>query len=376
MSGPPIRVLIAGGGVAALEALLALRVLAPDRVAVELLSPSGDFVERPLSVTTPFSGLAAPTVRLDALPALGVLHHRGALAKVDAAAHEVVTTDGGRRGYDRLIVAPGARRLDGVPGAVTFRGPISAGRVEGVLRAARSRALFVAPPGCGWTLPIYELALLAAQDRDRCPAITIVSYEPRPLEVFGQTASDAVARLLYRAGIEFIGNATPVEAAETVLVLDDDRLLAADAVISLPALRGPAIHGLPADADGFIEVDDHSRVRGVPAVYAAGDATTEPIKQGGLACQQADAAAEMIAAEAGALVTPRACRRVLRAALLTGDEPLYLRRDLDADSALARPLRSVARTDLWAPSGKIAGRYLTGFLARRGSSLGEALTDR
>ena len=69
----------------------------------------------------------------------------------------------------------------------------------------------------------------------------------------------------------------------------------------------------------------------MPDVFAAGDATDQPIKQGGLATQQADAAAELIAAEAGARVTPRPFRRVLRGVVLTGEAPLYLRRDLDDD---------------------------------------------
>ena len=47
---PPLRVLIAGGGVAALETVLALRALAGDRVKLELLAPDEEFVERPLAV--------------------------------------------------------------------------------------------------------------------------------------------------------------------------------------------------------------------------------------------------------------------------------------------------------------------------------------
>jgi sulfide:quinone oxidoreductase len=96
-------------------------------------------------------------------------------------------------------------------------------------------------------------------------------------------------------------------------------------VIALARLQGPRIAGLPADADGFIPVDPHGRVTGARDVFAAGDATAGPIKQGGLAAQQADAAAETIAAEAGAPVAPRPCRRVLRAVVLTGEAPLYLR---------------------------------------------------
>jgi sulfide:quinone oxidoreductase len=375
----PLRVLVAGGGVAALETVLALRALAGDKVELDLLAPSSEFVERPSSVLSPFSGHPAPRVPLGALADLGVRSHRGALASVDAVAHTVRTTDGGALGYDRLVVAPGARAIDGVPGAITFRGPISAGAVEAAVRRAHSHVIFVLPPGSGWPLPLYELALLTVHELPDGPAVTIVSPEPRPLDVFGRTASDALARLLDRAGITFMGGAKAAEALDIALVTADGRMLGADAVISLPRLVGPRIDGLPGDEHGFIEVDPHARVRGVPDVFAAGDATAGPIKQGGLAAQQADAAAEWIAAEAGAAVTPQPARRVLRGVVLTGEAPLYLRRDLDEDTALARPLRGappgVSRAGLWWPSGKIAGRYLTGFLAQGGTP-GDRLSDR
>src|SRR5690348_4218627 len=49
------EVLIAGGGVAALEAMIALRDLAGDRVSLKLLAPGPDFVYRPLAVREPFA---------------------------------------------------------------------------------------------------------------------------------------------------------------------------------------------------------------------------------------------------------------------------------------------------------------------------------
>ena len=374
MSSTPLRVLVAGGGIAGLEAIVALDALAGDRVAIDLLAPVGDFVQRPWSVRSPFSGEAAPHVPLNRLPAR---RHAGALAAVDADAHTVTTTDGGELAYDRLLVTPGARAVEGVPGATTFRGPISAGLVEGALRRARERALFVLAPDPGWTLPIYELALLAAHEFPL--QIAVVTPELRPLDVFGPVASDALARLLDRAGIDFIGDTRAAEVLGHALVTDTGRMIGADAVIALPSLLGPRIEGLPCDADGFLEIDAHARVRGVRDVFAAGDATAGEIKQGGLATQQADAAAEALAAEAGAPVRPRPYRRVLRGVVLTGEEPLYLRRDLDDDSALVRPLRGappgVSRVQLWWPSGKVAGRYLTGFVAAGGVP-GETLTDR
>jgi sulfide:quinone oxidoreductase len=376
MRSSPLRILVAGGGVAAAEAVLALDTLAGDRVEIELLAPRDEFIEKPASVVTPFGGIRAPRVSLDGLPAR---RRRDSLAAVHPDAHLVTTTDGARLSYDRLIVAAGARPYDAVPGATQFRGPLTAGVVERVLRAARSRALFVAPPGNGWTLPAYELALLAAHELDDCAAIAVATPEPRPLDLFGRVASDALARLLNRAGIEFLPNVVPVEALDVVLVTADGRMHSADAVVALPGLRGLAIKGLPTNSHGFLEVDEHGRLLGIPDVFAAGDATAGAIKQGGLAAQQADAVAEAIAAEAGAPITPLPCRRVLRGVVLTGERPLYLRRDLDDDTTIARPLRTVARgvsrSQLWWPDGKIAGRYLTGFLARNGAP-GELLADR
>ena len=45
-----LQVLIAGAGVAGLEAAFALRELAGDRVSVTLLAPNSDFIYRPLAV--------------------------------------------------------------------------------------------------------------------------------------------------------------------------------------------------------------------------------------------------------------------------------------------------------------------------------------
>ena len=183
----PLRVLVAGGGVAALETVLALDALAGDRVALELLAPAREFVERPSSVLSPFSGEPAPTVPLDRLSELGVRWHRGALAAVDPEAHRIRTTDGGELSYDRLVVAVGARPVDGLPGAITFRGPLSAGAVEGAIRGAQERVLFALPPQSGWPLPLYELALLSAHELPDGPDVTIVTPEPRPLDIFGRS---------------------------------------------------------------------------------------------------------------------------------------------------------------------------------------------
>jgi CBS domain-containing protein len=127
----------------------------------------------------------------------------------------------------------------------------------------------------------------------------------------------------------------------------------------LPRLRGPRLDGLPQTLDGFIPVDAHGRVSGLEDVYAAGDITNFPVKQGGIATQQADAAAEAIAQAIGVDLVPEPFRPVLRGLLLTGGQPRYLRREL-AESGQAE----MASPDpLWWPPAKIVGRSLAPFLA-------------
>jgi sulfide:quinone oxidoreductase len=109
-------------------------------------------------------------------------------------------------------------------------------------------------------------------------------------------------------------------------------------------------------------------VTGVPDVYAAGDVTAFPVKQGGIACQQADAAAEQIAAGAGAGVDPKPFRPVLRGMLLTERWARFLRRDA---SGTAGDDSSVAGRALWWPPTKIAGRELAGYLEGLDEELGK-----
>ena len=227
------------------------------------------------------------------------------------------------------------------------------------------------PSASGWALPVYELAIMAAtelRNQARTPFITVVTAESSPLWVFGHEAGAAIAELLSQRGIGLRTGARAVAVRPGELALAGGPSVAAERVVALPQLAGPGVPGLPADSDGFIPVDPFGRVRDVPDVWAAGDATSFPLKQGGLATQQADAAAEALAAELGAAVHPQPFRPVLRGLLLTGGAPLYLRSRLTAsgqpEQAKARRLASeVSGRALWWPPGKVAGRYLAPLLA-------------
>jgi sulfide:quinone oxidoreductase len=349
------RVLVAGSGVAAVETVLALRALAGPRVQIEVLAPAAELVHRPSSVTTPFGAPAAPRIDLSALAGqLGLVLRRDTLAEVVPGEHHVLTRSGERRAYDLLVVATGAPSRDAVSGAVTFRGPLSAGAVENVLtRAAATpefRLVFAVPAGFTWPLPAYELALLSAGPDVE---VTIVTAEPAPLAALGAEATEAVTAALDRAGVDVVAGAAPIAAFEGALQLHGGGMVGADAVVALPELIGPRIPGLPHDGGGFVPVDEHGRVRGCEDVLAAGDVTTFHLKHGSLATQQADAVAATIAASVGAVDAPEPFRPVLHGTLLTGGDPLYIRAEIGGRTTVsAEPL-----------PGKIVGRYLSEFLA-------------
>jgi sulfide:quinone oxidoreductase len=373
----PVSVLIAGGGVAAVEAALALQAIAEERVSVTLLAPSADFHYRPLAVTEPFPIATRLTLPLDTIAADASAHLRmGALDGVDADRREAWTTSGERLSYDVLLVAAGAKAADSVPGAVTFwawpGGSAFSALLEELEAGAVRRPVFAVPSGVTWPLPLYELALLTAHELEAKGVdaeVTLVSPETSPLALFGGEASDAVARLLRERGIRFVAETHPVAVVDGDLSVAPAGSIPADAVVALPVLTGPRFRGLPHDRRGFLPTNLSCVLEGAPSVFAAGDVTTFPVKQGGIATQQADTAAGEIASLAGAGVHPTPFRPVLRGRLLTGGEPLYLRTELHGGAGDT----STASTEpLWWPPGKIFGRYLGPYLAEHAEALTQA----
>jgi sulfide:quinone oxidoreductase len=363
------RVLIAGGGVAALEGMVALRELAGELVDVELLAPETHFWYRPLAVAEPFGLGRAHRFELGELTEkAGARFTLGALAAVDANAKVARTETGLEVAYDALLLALGARAQEAVPGALTFRGPADSHRMQALLdeieTGAVRRIVFAIPGGTSWPLPAYELALLTAafvdaRRIDRAEVV-VVTPEPTPLALFGPDAAAALNTLFADRGVTVHTASYPEEFEAGVLRLVPGGQVAADRVVALPKLAGPAVQGLPHDPGGFVPTDETGRVPEVEAVYAAGDATTFPIKQGGVATQQADSAAQAIAAIVGASIEPEPFRPVLRGLLLTGGVPRFLRTDL----AKWREGSFGMDTDpLWWPPAKIAGRHLGPFLA-------------
>ena len=275
------KVLIAGGGVAALEAALALSDLAGDRVALEIVAPNAEFVYRPMAVVEPFAYAPAQRVPLaEAAADAGAQLRADSFAWLDPSRAVAHTDQGAAISYDALLLALGARVRAPFAHATTIDDRRMDEVMHGIIQDVEAGFLhslaFVSPSRLGWPLPLYELALLTARRAFEMGVdveVTVVTPEQAPLWVFGGEASAAVAALLSDAGVRMIV-CSDVQVPEPgrVTLQPEDRDLRVDRVIALPELFGPAVRGLPVGEHGFIPIDPDCQVHGVPCVYAtAGD---------------------------------------------------------------------------------------------------------
>jgi sulfide:quinone oxidoreductase len=363
-----LRVIIAGGGVAALETALALRELAPDHTDVTVIAPNTEFVYRPMAVREPFA--YGPAHRYPLAP---IVHDAGAtllrdgLAWVDPKGQIAHTEAGEQIEYDALVLALGAKAIPLYRHALTIDDRRMDETLHGLIQDIEGGYIhslaFVAPGRMPWQLPLYELALMTAgraYDMSVELAVTIVTPEDAPLAIFGTTASSAVAELLEQAHIQTINSAyAEIPHPGEVVINPGDRRLQVDRVIALPELYGPSIRGIPLAEHGFIRVNPYGQVPDVGPIYAAGDATDFAVKHGGIASQQADTAAQSIAALAGAPVTPEPFDPVIHGMLLTDGKPVYLTARISGGQGFSA---EITDTPTWSPPAKIAAKYLAPYL--------------
>ena len=370
------RVLIAGGGFAAVEAMLALRELAGERVTIDVVSLHRRFAYRPSATGEPFDDVPPLAYDLAEIAEdLGARHRVDRVEAVAPAVGHVRLASGARLAYDTLVLAFGAQLRTSVAGALMFTGQRDVAHIRNLLdeltRGAVHDVVFAVPAGVSWPLPLYELALLTGgfvRKRGLAADVSIVTPERAPLEVFGERAGALVRELLDECGVRFLARRTPDR------VHRDGRLtlrwpaaeLDADRVIAVPNMVGREIPGIPRSLYGFVPTDDRGRVYGLEDVYAAGDMTTYPIKQGGLAAQQADAIAADIAARVSRAPAPEPRERVLSARLIGGPRPVELHVTLDgAGRARDARIATLAPGEVPPVSEKVFGRYLVPYLRRR-----------
>ena len=357
-------VVIAGGGVAGLEALLGLRAMAADRVSLTLVAPDADFSYRPLAVAEPFA-----LGRAHQVPLSRFAEHAGAelvadaVVRVDDAAGRVHLRDGETRPFDALLLALGGRAVSGVEGATTWwpggDSEIYGGLLRDIDDGYAKRIAIVVPPGAVWPLPAYELALMTAGEAHEMGhddvRVTVTTPERAALSLFGDQASAAVAEELEAAGVELRTGVVARRDGSALVLEPGGERLDAQRVFAVPRVVGPGIDGVPCDEEGFILAGDDGRVQGTQRTWAAGDGIVSPIKFGGLATHQARRAAAAIARLAGAQDAPDPGEPVIHGRLLVGHRTRRLRARGDAEGA-----------PLWWPQGKVAGEYLPRWLAEHG----------
>lgn len=365
-------VVIAGGGVAAIEGLLRLRRLAGDAVKITLLAPNEEFAIRALSVKEPFALGAA-----ERHPIRQIVRDTDAewvedtLAWIDPDGQTVHTGGGAELPYDALLIAVGAKMKPAFEHATTFRDSeadaLLSGLVEDIEGGYTKSVAFIAPAGPVYQLPLYELALMTAERANGMGMpdveLTVVTPDEAPLGAFGASVSDAVTGLLDAAGIA-VHSSTVAEVTGPKSLRVGSEEIAADRIVALPAISGPAIRGLPgAGSDGFIPIDAHCAVPGTDGrVFAAGDATSFPVKHGGLGSEQADTAAAAIAFLAGVEVEAAPFQPLIRGMLLTGAAPLYMSARLAGSGSFQS---EVSDEPLWPSGAKVAAEELNDYLGAR-----------
>jgi sulfide:quinone oxidoreductase len=278
----------------------------------------------------------------------------------------VYTAGGYRLPYDALVLAVGAVAEAVPPRAEALDQDHTAGcrALMHEVREGRIGSLaFVDPPAPARSFDLYDLAIDTAVTLRRRGVeadLTLVTAQPGPLAILGVRTAGALRHTLNAHGLRVVESAyvRSIGYGEVELAPLSRRILA-ERVIAAPRLTGPHLHNMPGDRDGFVPVDPHGRVRGLDAVFAAGDCTPFPVKHPSLAAQQADVVATAIAADAGVSVaaerfTPVLCgmlpsrlRWYVQAPLTGGDG--------DATWASTHPL--------WPPTVRFDARFLATGLA-------------
>jgi len=359
------EVVIAGGGIAALEAMLALRALAGDRVGITLVAPNAEFHYRPLVVREPFTSAPTSGYKLSDIADRAGAHLVADRFKwLDPGARNLHTDHGLTLHYDAALLALGARAHPRFRDALTLDesrlGEQLAEFVDALDRGLVNSVALVVPSLPIWSLPAYELALMtanraAAQGRE--VAVLLITPEDAPLAALGVNASAEVGRLLSEAGVTTITSAnSQIREPGKIDLYPLRRSFSVDRIIALPELYAPAVPGVPTSAErGFVTVDQYGAVHGLKRVYAAGDLIDSPVKHAGLSADQADVVAGAIAALAGAPLQPRPLRPALHVLLLGAAEPLFIRsqtvgeHDTDVE---------IGKDPLWDPAHRLHTDYL------------------
>ncbi|MFY9265895.1 MAG: FAD-dependent oxidoreductase [Solirubrobacterales bacterium] len=365
MDREPAHIAIVGGSIAALEAAIGLSDSFVMRATVTVITSSTEFVYTPFAVLEPFGlGKASKFDLRETLANPRVSIVEDVASRVDVDRRVVCTAAGREVAFDAAVVATGAQRHAVLDNAITIGGPGGIERmgflVAEIDAGTVGTVVFAIPPGITWTLPLYELAMLtAARAKSRLRdsvRVVLVTAEDEPLAIFGHQASRRIRELLDERDVELATSTHAVNYDGESLELAMRENIAADRVVAMPRLFGQPIPGLPHDRDGFLQTDAFGLIDGLKDVYAAGDVTAFPVKQGGIAAQQADAVVSALEARFGGREEAEPFHPDLRGILVTENEELFMHAQFAAGG---RDTAELSNDPLWNPGDKIYSKHLS-----------------
>jgi sulfide:quinone oxidoreductase len=308
MVANPVRVVIAGGGIAGVPLAYAVKEKLHGRADVTLVSDSPDFHFIPANPWIALKLRAATDVTFALEPLLAarkIALRVAALEEIDLEGSELKLAGGASLAYDYLVIATGIRPdcnaipgMTGNPRVHSVIRPSEAVAACGPFEAFLSRpgpVLIAAAPRVPTIGPMYEYAFLLDSDlrrralRQRVP-ITLVTPEPYPGHVGldKPVAREELRHALKSQGIDWIGNSA-LRSCEgrriSFHVFEGSpqgtlRHAEFDYAMIWPPFRGvEAVERCSAicDADGLIVVDEYQRAAGRSNVFAVGACTAKEI---------------------------------------------------------------------------------------------------
>jgi sulfide:quinone oxidoreductase len=313
------RVLVLGGGFAALECAFLLRMRLHDAVEMTVACDRDQFVFRPNSIYVPF-GADPASLLVDLRKPLGrrdIAFELETVAEVDPDVRSVALADGRSLSYDKLVIATGAdTHAEEIPGLAEHAATIWTTdsmlevrrRFEAVRERAgageRQRVLFLVPPNNKCAGPLYEIVFMLETWLRRQGArdeveIAWSTFEQTFIQAFGPRLHEVVAKEYGERGIEGHTEEVVSEVLPGEVRYADGSSREFDHLIAFPPYVSAVRYGaLPSDERGFVATERRTRlVSGHDDLYAPGDAGDFPIKQAFLAFLQADAVASHIASE-------------------------------------------------------------------------------
>lgn len=279
---PPARIVIIGGGAAGFAAAEMLRRRGWQGQLSVLSAEADPPCDRP-NLSKDYLAGTAPE---DWIPLRGMgfyaerqidLRLGTTVERIDAAAHAVVTADGSRHPYDKLLIATGAEpvRLP-IPGAgqphVLVLRSLADSRAL-IARAAKAKTAVVLGTG-------FIGLEVAASLRSRGLAVHLVSLDERPLErVLGRQLGEFVRGVHEGHGEVFhMGNSIASIGADSVTLSDGTVIPAELVVIGVgvrPRVQLAEAAGLAIDRGIVVDAQLRSSV---PDIFAAGDVARWPCR--------------------------------------------------------------------------------------------------